>query len=380
MGSCTLGRRWAFPTSVCARASLLLSAREAETRRRTMGIDQHTLERAMRRALELAATPGVPHGPNPRVGCVLLAENGVEIAEGFHRGAGTPHAEAAALAAAGDSARGATAVVTLEPCNHTGRTGPCAQALIEAGVTRVVFAQPDPNPVASGGADTLRAAGVAVELGLLEREARLLNRAWTFAMEHDRPFVTWKFATTLDGRSAAADGSSRWISNETARRDTHRLRAECDAILVGTGTVLRDDPELTVRDAVDEPLPRELQPLRVVMGDREIPAGARVLNDLAETVHLRTRDPKEVLAELHSRGRQHLFLEGGPTVAAAFARAGLVDEVVVYVAPKLLGAGTAAVADLGIESISGALDLKVTDITVLDDNVRITAVPPKRGA
>jgi diaminohydroxyphosphoribosylaminopyrimidine deaminase/5-amino-6-(5-phosphoribosylamino)uracil reductase len=345
-----------------------------------MSIEQGILERAMRRALELAATPGVPLGPNPRVGCVLLAEDGSEIAEGFHRGAGTPHAEAAALDAAGESAKGATAVVTLEPCNHTGRTGPCAEALVAAGVSRVVFAQPDPNPVAAGGAATLRAAGVAVEVGLLERDARRLNRAWTFAMEHDRPFVTWKFATTLDGRSAAADGSSRWISNETARRDTHRLRAECDAILVGTGTVLRDDPELTVRDAVDEPLPRELQPLRVVMGDREIPAGARVLNDLAETVHLRTRDPKEVLAELHSRGRQHLFLEGGPTVAAAFARAGLVDEVVVYVAPKLLGAGTAAVADLGIESISGALDLKVTDITVLDDNVRITAVPRKRGA
>ncbi|WP_246004878.1 bifunctional diaminohydroxyphosphoribosylaminopyrimidine deaminase/5-amino-6-(5-phosphoribosylamino)uracil reductase RibD [Nocardioides marmorisolisilvae] len=344
-----------------------------------MSTEQQNLERAMRRALELAATPGVPLGPNPRVGCVLLAPDGSEIAEGFHRGAGTPHAEAAALAAAGESARGATAVVTLEPCNHTGRTGPCAQALIEAGVARVVFAQPDPNPVAAGGAETLRAAGVAVELGLLEREARRLNRAWTFALEHGRPFVTWKFATSLDGRSAAADGSSRWISNETARRDTHRLRAECDAILVGTGTVLRDDPELTVRDAVDAPLARELQPLRVVMGDRDIPADARVLNDLAETVQLRTREPKAVLAELHARGRQHLFLEGGPTVAAAFAAAGLVDEVVAYVAPKLLGAGTSAVADLGIGSISEALDLKVTDITVLDDNVRITATPRKKA-
>lgn len=340
-----------------------------------MSIERSTLEQAMRRALELAATPGVPLGPNPRVGCVLLAEDGSEIAEGFHRGAGTPHAEAAALTAAGEAARGATAVVTLEPCNHTGRTGPCAQALIAAGVSRVVFAQPDPNPVAAGGAQTLREAGIAVELGLLEHESRQLNRAWTFAHEHGRPFVTWKFATTLDGRSAAADGSSRWISNAAARRDTHRLRAGCDAILVGTGTVLRDDPELTVRDAVDEPLPRELQPLRVVMGDRDVPAGARVLNDRAETVHLRTRDPHEVVAELHARGRQHLFLEGGPTVAAAFATAGLVDEVVTYIAPKLLGAGAAAVADLGIGSISEALDLKVTDITVLDDNVRITATP-----
>ena len=141
------------------------------------------LERAMRRALELAATPGVPLGPNPRVGCVLLAPDGRKVAEGFHRGAGTPHAEAAALAEAGAAARGATAVVTLEPCNHTGRTGPCAQALVEAGVARVVFAQPDPNPVAAGGSATLRAAGIAVEVGLLEHEARVLNRAWTFSLE-----------------------------------------------------------------------------------------------------------------------------------------------------------------------------------------------------
>lgn len=333
------------------------------------------IERAMRRALALAASPGVPHGPNPRVGCVLLAPDGSEIAEGFHRGAGTAHAEAAALAEAGTAARGATAVVTLEPCNHTGRTGPCAQALLEAGVARVVYAQPDPNPLAAGGAATLRAAGVEVEMGLLEHEARALNRAWTFAHEHGRPFVTWKFATTLDGRSAAADGSSRWVSNAASRRDTHRLRSECDAILVGTGTVLRDDPELTVRDELDVALPRERQLLRVVMGDRDIPAAARVLNDAAETVHLRTRSVAEVLTELHARGRQHLFLEGGPTVAAAFLDAGCVDEVVAYVAPKLLGSGRNAVADLGITSITGALDLVVTDVTVLDGDVRITGRP-----
>ncbi len=340
-----------------------------------MSIDHSTLERAMRRALDLAATPGVPRGPNPRVGCVLLAPDGSEIAEGFHRGAGTAHAEAAALAEAGEAARGATAVVTLEPCNHTGRTGPCAQALIEAGVARVLFAQPDPNPEAAGGAQALRDAGIAVEMGLFERESRRLNRAWTFAMEHGRPFVTWKFATTLDGRSAATDGSSRWITGEAARRDVHRLRAECDTILVGTGTVLRDDPELTVRDEIGEPAPREQQPLRVVIGDREVPSGASVLDDAAETLHLRTRDVAEVLAELHRRGRRHVFLEGGPTVAAAFLSTGHVDEVVAYVAPKLLGSGRSAVSDLGIESITGALDLIVEDITVLGHDVRITGRP-----
>jgi len=341
-------------------------------------------QRAMRRALELARTPGVPLGPNPRVGCVLLDPDGTEVAEGYHRGAGSAHAEAAALAqlretGAGETARGTTAVVTLEPCDHTGRTGPCSQALIDAGVARVVFAQPDPNPVASGGEKALQEAGVEVAFGLMEREARALNRAWTFAMEHGRPFVTWKLATTLDGRSAAADGSSQWITGEQARRDVHRLRAECDAILVGTGTVERDDPQLTVRDEVGAPVAPELQPLRVVMGDRELSPDRRVLDDAAETVRLSTHDPSEVLDELHARGRQHLFLEGGPTVAAAFLKAGLVDEVVVYVAPKLLGSGLNAVADLAVTSIGESLELKLVDVTRLGDDVRLTLEPRRRG-
>ena len=294
---------------------------------------------AMSRALDLAQSPGVPLGPNPRVGCVLLAPDGTTVAEGVHRGAGSPHAEIDALSRAGDRAHGATAVVTLEPCNHTGRTGPCAQALVDAGVARVVFAQADPNPLAHGGAETLRAGGVDVEGGLLADEARAVNRAWSFAHQERRPFVTWKLATTLDGRSAAADGTSRWISSLPARRDTHRLRATCDAVLVGTGTVLADDPRLTVRDDDDVDLPREQQPLRVVMGLREVPPDRRVLDDAAETVVLVTRDPGAALAELFERDLQHVFLEGGPTLAAAFLAAGLVDEVVAYVAPTLLGGG-----------------------------------------
>jgi len=336
-------------------------------------------QRAMRRALELAATPGVPLGPNPRVGCVLLDDDGRTVAEGFHRGAGTAHAEADALARAGVAARGTTAVVTLEPCNHTGRTGPCAQALVEAGVRRVVVAQRDPNPVATGGTATLRAAGVEVVHGLCEDQARALNRVWTFAVDHRRPFVTWKFATSLDGRSAAADGTSRWVSSPAARRDTHRLRALCDTMLVGTNTVAVDDPLLTVRDEHDRPLVQ--QPLRAVMGERELDPGRRVFDGQAESLHLRTRDPHAALAELYARDRQHVFLEGGPTLAAAFLRAGLVDEIVAYVAPMLLGTGRSAVADLGIGTISDALRPEVTDVTVLDGldgeppNVRITMTP-----
>ncbi len=321
-------------------------------------------EAAMRRALALAATPGVPLGPNPRVGCVLLDAGGGTVAEGHHRGAGTPHAEADALARAGDAARGATAVVTLEPCAHTGRTPPCADALVAAGVARVVYAQADANPVAAGGAAALRAAGVDVEGGPFADEAREVNRVWTFATDHGRPFVTWKMAVTLDGRSAAADGTSRWISGPAARRDTHRLRALADTVLVGTATVAVDDPRLTVRGADDEPLAH--QPLRAVMGERDLDPDRRVLDDTAETVRLRTRDPHAALAALRDRDRQHVFLEGGPTLAAAFLRAGLVDEMVAYVAPMLLGAGTTAVADLGVTTIGDAFRPAVREATVLD--------------
>jgi diaminohydroxyphosphoribosylaminopyrimidine deaminase / 5-amino-6-(5-phosphoribosylamino)uracil reductase len=332
---------------------------------------------AMRRALDLARTPGVPRGPNPRVGCILLDGGGRAVAEGHHRGAGHPHAEVDALLTAGDRAHGTTVVVTLEPCNHIGRTGPCSAALRDAGVLRVVYAQPDRNPLARGGADALRMAGIDVEGGVLADEARAVNPEWTFAVDHGRPFVTWKFAATLDGRSAAADGTSRWITSPEARADVHRLRAECDAILVGTGTIRADNPRLTVRDDHGEPLERRFQPLRAVMGMRPIPAGAAVIDDAADTIHLATRDPHAALAMLFSRGRRRVWLEGGPTVAAAFAREGLVDRVVAYLAPALLGAGSAAVGALGISTVTDAIALDVSDVARVGPDVRITARPGK---
>jgi diaminohydroxyphosphoribosylaminopyrimidine deaminase / 5-amino-6-(5-phosphoribosylamino)uracil reductase len=331
---------------------------------------------AMRRALELAASDGVPLGPNPRVGAVLLDPGGVVVGEGFHRGAGTPHAEVVALAAAGSRAAGATAVVTLEPCNHTGRTGPCVDALLAAGVHRVVFGQADTNPVAAGGADRLRAAGVEVEGGLLAEDAAALNETWTFALTHGRPYVTWKTAGTLDGRAAAADGSSRWITGPQARADVHALRATVDAVVVGTGTVLADDPRLTARTGgSDGPdLPRERQPLRVVVGTRPLPPAARVLDGAAPTLVLATHDVAAAMTSLTAHDVQHVLLEGGPTLAGAFVAAGLVDRVVAYVAPALLGAGSPVLGDAGISTLARVLRLRTVDVTWLGDDVRITAV------
>ncbi|CAG6394524.1 Diaminohydroxyphosphoribosylaminopyrimidine deaminase [Actinacidiphila cocklensis] len=241
---------------------------------------------AMRRAIALSARALGATAPNPVVGCVILDTAGAVVGEGWHRKAGGPHAEVHALRAAGEAARGGTAVVTLEPCNHTGRTGPCAQALIEAGVARVVHAVSDPSPAASGGAATLRAAGVDVESGLLADEAAAVNVAWLTSVRRGRPFVRWKYAATLDGRIAAADGSSRWITSAESRADVHRLRAEADAVVVGSGTLLADDPHLAVRG-----VPDAVQPLRVVVDSRaRITTAARVLDDAAPTLIAVSKD------------------------------------------------------------------------------------------
>ncbi len=318
-------------------------------------------QQAMRRALELSRSVLGTTSPNPPVGAVILDADGRLVGEGATQPVGGPHAEVQALAQAGG--RGATAVVTLEPCNHTGRTGPCAQALVEAGITRVAFGCADPSAKAGGGADTLRAAGVDVVEGVLEGEvAQGPLEAWLHVQRTGRPFVTWKYAATLDGRSAAADGSSRWITGPEARADVHRLRAECDAVLVGVGTVLADDPQLTSR-----PDPGH-QPRRVVM-DRHArtPADAKVfpawITDLS---------PDEVLKELAAQGVVSVLLEGGPTLAGAFLQQGLIDRVLGYVAPALLGAGAPALTNTGIGTIDAAIRLHLTDVTRFGDDVRLT--------
>lgn len=329
----------------------------------------------MRRALA-AARLGPEADPNPRVGCVVTDPAGRVVGVGHHRGAGTAHAEVAALERAGAAARGGAAYVTLEPCDHTGRTGPCSRALLAAGVARVRYAVPEPGPHAGGGAARLAAHGVDVAAGPLAAEAEEVNRTWLFAARAGRPFVTWKSASTLDGRVAAADGSSRWITGTAARADVHALRARCGAVVVGTGTALADDPELTVRDATGADAAR---PLRVVVGTRDLPAGARVRDDAAPTLLLATHDLDAVLVSIHERGVHHVLLEGGPTLAAAFLAAGLVDEIVAYVAPALLGAGPAVLGDLGVARIADAVRFELTGVARVGADVRITATPQRRS-
>jgi diaminohydroxyphosphoribosylaminopyrimidine deaminase/5-amino-6-(5-phosphoribosylamino)uracil reductase len=337
-------------------------------------MSSHKYEFAMRRALELALL-GPAHGVNPQVGAVILDSDLNIIAEGFHRGSGTAHAEVDALSKLDSMPAGATAVVTLEPCNHTGKTGPCAQALIEAGVSRVVFASNDPGEASAGGAATLRAAGIEVVSGVLQVEADDQLRVWLTANRRKRPFVTLKWATSIDGRAAANDGTSKWISGAESRADSHKRRSEVDAILVGTATVIADDPELTARKP-DGSL-YEHQPLRVIIGERELPIDARVFNDDAQTLQLRTHSLHGILEALWQEGIKHVWVEGGPTVASQFVRLGLVDEFLIYLAPLLLGGDRTAIGDIGIENITAGKQLEFVEVKHLGNDIFIRAVERK---
>ncbi|GAA3768766.1 bifunctional diaminohydroxyphosphoribosylaminopyrimidine deaminase/5-amino-6-(5-phosphoribosylamino)uracil reductase RibD [Microbacterium kribbense] len=327
---------------------------------------------AMRRALELARRG--PRGLNPQVGAVILSPAGEIIAEGWHRGAGTAHAEVDALSKLpGDQARGATAVVTLEPCNHTGRTGPCAVALIEAGVSRVVYGIDDRGVRSAGGADHLRSAGVSVTGGVLADRVRLLVHDWLVVQRLGRPHISVKWAQSLDGRAAAADGTSQWITGAVARADVHRRRAGADAIVAGTGTVLADDPALTARTADGTLYPH--QPVPVILGVRPVPAGAAVRRHPHEALFFDGRDLPALLEDLRVRGIQRVFIEGGPTIASAFIRAGLYDQILAYIAPVLLGGARLALADLGVPTIGAARRLAVASVDTLGDDLLIVATP-----
>jgi len=328
-------------------------------------------EALMRRALALAERGRTTVSPNPLVGCVV-ARNGQIVGEGFHARAGGPHAEVVALRAASDRAAGATAYVTLEPCAHHGRTPPCAQALVAAGVTRVVAATMDPDPVAAGGADALRSAGVRVDLGCCEEEARQQNEIFFHGLATGRPFVVVKAAVSLDGRIAAADGTSRWLTGEQTRQRAHHLRAAADAVIVGSQTVLDDDPALTVRLPGYDGTP----PLRVVLDRRRRVGGAlQVLDDAAPTL-LHRGDLTELLTALWDRKVRSALVEGGASVVAAFLRAGLADRVVLHIAPVLLGArGRPLVTGDWPATLGEAPRLRLHDVEQVGDDAVLTLAP-----
>jgi len=356
----------------------------------------------MARAIQLGWQGLYTTNPNPRVGCVLVRD-GTIIGEGYHVRAGEGHAEVNALAQAGD-ARGATAYVTLEPCSHFGRTPPCAQGLINAGISRVVAAMVDPNPeVAGRGLQMLRDAGIEAQSGLLEAEARALNPGFLSRMERARPFVRVKLAMSADGRTAMASGESKWITGGAARADVQQLRARSSAILTGVGSILKDDSALTVRipelsssvqQQVDEP-----KPLRVVLDSQlKTPADARIIDGSAPTLicHAQSENPAEranlsylkVPASeagldlgwlLHYLATElsvnELLVETGATLAGAFVKAGLVDELWVYMAPKLMGSRARPLLDLPLDVMNDAIELKLHDIRQFGDDVRFIWQP-----
>jgi diaminohydroxyphosphoribosylaminopyrimidine deaminase/5-amino-6-(5-phosphoribosylamino)uracil reductase len=361
----------------------------------------------MAQALRLAERGLYTTMPNPRVGCVLV-KNGEVVAEGWHIRAGEGHAEVNAIAAAGENSRGATAYVTLEPCSHTGKTGPCSHALVDAGVVRVVYAMEDPNPLVAGrGLDYLREAGIHVDGPVLEDDARALNAGFVKRMERKLPFVRCKMGMSLDGRTAMASGESQWVTGKKARGDVQRLRARSCAIISGIDSVLMDNSSLTVRiEELDLPNAQDAaakQPLRVVL-DSKLRLGrkAKILaqempillvhNGSAENAGKLTDWPAHVellalpaadgrinlnalLSELAKRQCNEVLVEAGATLAASFLRRGLLDEVIIYMAPKLLGSSARPLFDLPLNTMSSALPLKISDMRAVGTDWRITATP-----
>ncbi|WP_298118596.1 bifunctional diaminohydroxyphosphoribosylaminopyrimidine deaminase/5-amino-6-(5-phosphoribosylamino)uracil reductase RibD [uncultured Aurantimicrobium sp.] len=335
-------------------------------------------EPAMRRAIALAGN-GPSNGVNPQVGCVVLNSAGTIIAEGWHRGAGTAHAEVDALSQlTPEQAQGSTFVVTLEPCNHTGRTGPCAQALIEAGVAHVVYAATDPGHASSGGAQRLRDAGIEVLGGVLEDDVEELLEEWMLAARLHRPHVTVKWAASLDGRAAAHDGTSQWISGPESRARVHEQRSAADAIVVGTGTVLADNPSLTARTPEGEL--HDHQPIPVIIGTRNVPGDAQVHQHPLEPLIIGHNDLHAALSEMFDKGIRSIFVEGGPTLASAFIAAGLADRLYIYLAPVLLGGDKVALGDLGVSTLSERIDVEISSVEPLGADIFITAKTTRKDA
>lgn len=354
--------------------------------------------RFMSQALQLAKHGQYSTHPNPRVGCVIVKAGGV-IGQGFHERAGEAHAEVRALAQAGADAEGATAYVTLEPCSHQGRTPPCADALIKAGVTRVVAAMQDPNPKVSGrGLKRIAEAGIEVASGLFEDQALELNQGFVSRMASARPFIRLKMAMSVDGRTAMESGESQWITGPDARQDVQRWRARASAILTSTGTVQHDNPKLTVRDPELLKSKRE-QPIRVVLDSKGVLKGSEAVFDEnasvifviadqkaisksiesksnLEILHLQLNESgrfeaSQLMTELAQREINELFVEAGAGLAGDLVSQGMVDELLVYVAPKLMGSAARSLAELPFESMAQAIELELFDLRMLGHDVRM---------
>jgi diaminohydroxyphosphoribosylaminopyrimidine deaminase/5-amino-6-(5-phosphoribosylamino)uracil reductase len=320
-------------------------------------------EAAMARAIDCARLGLGKTFPNPIVGAVITSATGEVLSEGFHKGG--DHAEVIALNAVKEIPAGSIIYISLEPCNHHGKTPPCVDAIINAGIKKVVYAVSDPNPIATGGAERLRAAGVEVESGIGEEQARLVNRAWLTKIELGRPRITWKIASTMDGKVAASDGTSKWITGDLARTDVARMRSQVDGIVTSTATVIADDPLLTSKGLGNNPV-------RIVMGATELSAKIQISNDAAETVLIKSRNFDELLSLAEERGFNDLLIESGPTFGTALLRANLIDEIVLFQAPTLLGSGTPSIGDLGITNIAGRLDFEISDVEVIGSDLKIS--------
>lgn len=301
--------------------------------------------------------------PNPNVSAAIYAADGTLIADGFHnRKVSIDHAEVVALKKAGSAARGATMVVSLEPCAHTGTTPPCVQAIIDAGIAKVIYAVKDPNPIASGGAQMLADAGIDVEHRESE-ELEFVQRAWLHKERSGRPLLIWKVATTLDSKVAASDGTSQWITGPQSREDVQSLRAQSDAILIGTNTALVDNPHLIPRG-------HDARPVRVISGEQEVPATNKVFDNEARTISVKSKSIPELIKVLSDEGFNQVLVEAGPTLGSALMASGNIDELIVYQAPKMLGAGKEFVSHLGISTLDDHLELELISVQPFGSDIK----------
>ena len=316
------------------------------------------IDDAYARLASLSASHLGKTAPNPNVAAAIYSVDGTLIAEGAHNRSASPdHAEVVAIKKAGEAARGATIIVSLEPCNHSGTTGPCVDAIIEAGITKVIYAVKDPNPIAAGGAGRLQSAGIEVEY-IESKQLKATQGAWLHRIATGRPYFIWKVAASLDGRIAASDGTSQWITGRESREDVQYLRAQSDAILIGTGTALADNPTLRPR------IEGATNPIRIVMGARDVPADFNLNDGKSQTIFLKSHSIEDLLKALDYIPVNQVLVEAGPDLGSALFAAGVIDEVILYQAPILLGAGKNWLEDIGVTTIKDAKELAAPSVTM----------------